>query len=563
MHCYLNFFSGEALASMSTSLNSPGSSSHESSSSSSPVSQVQQPSKYTDATMDSAARNLLQMKKRTSSFQISEFVSVSKTIMILAALFFALLAFKYVNLKPRIDIESKLKLCPISQEHQMDCIPKDQLPMVIKLFEELVYVLEKHSASTQCQSNQTDDVGLSLADILSELKDKYPEMDEAIEQLSSIPMIDAIETNPQWGIDMQRREQKGGEITLSCPQPPLDWFCWMTLQLGLLVGWSKLFILCFVTVAVVVGIGYLCYRLYRWRSETKLREQQDVFELVEQVLSLLMKHHHHFTVTENSGAANHRLVSRASVPVNHIRDQLILPQDRKRKRHIWSKVVKYIHDSESRVREDVQVLYGEEHKVWQWIPEVSWNPISHPGPNPYVAPMHVIASSQATTTPTTTSNHPQSPMLKSPMVNVGPHTPSSTSSNKWQGSAFNSINHSVAAPSVAPSCCLKVRQLFDQSIKAKGVHWVRFVSDEILNRCSSAYICHIAVDTESHEGCVYIKTKSTDDSAKVFKTLHGQWYRKNLVTCKFLRDERYVEKFPESRFHNSRMAPGYQVHVSQ
>ena len=67
MHCYLNFFSGEALASMSTSLNSPGSSSHESSSSSSPVSQVQQPSKYTDATMDSAARNLLQMKKPSFS----------------------------------------------------------------------------------------------------------------------------------------------------------------------------------------------------------------------------------------------------------------------------------------------------------------------------------------------------------------------------------------------------------------------------------------------------------------------------------------------------------------
>ena len=535
---------------MSTSLNSPSSSSHESStSSSSPISQVQQPSKYSDAAMDNAAR----MKKRTSSFRI-EFVSVSKTIMILAALFFALLAFKYVNLKPRIDIESKLKLCPPSLQtskehhyhHQMDCVPNDQLPMVFKLFEELVYVLERHSATVQCQSNQTD-IGLSLSDILSELKDKYyPEMD-AIEQLPSIPMIAAIEANPQWGIDMQRLEQND-EVILSCPQPPLDWFCWMTLQLGLLVGWSKLFVLCFVTLAVVVGIAYLCYRLYRWRSETLLREQQDVFELVEQVLSLLMKHHHHFTVHENSGGANHRLIARASVPVNHIRDQLILPQDRKRKRHIWSKVVKYIHDSESRVREDVQVLYGEEHKVWQWIPEVSWNPISHPGPNPYVAPMHVIAST--TTTPTT-----QSPMLKSPI--------SPSSSNKWQGSAFNSINHNVAAPSVAPSCCLKVRQLFDQSIKTKGIHWVRFVSDEILNRCSSAYICHIAVDTESHEGCVYIKTKSTDDSAKVFKTLHGQWYRKNLVTCKFLRDERYVEKFPESKFHTSRMAPGYQVHVSQ
>lgn len=488
-----------------------------------------------------------------------EFVSVSKTIMILAALFFALLAFKYINLKPRIDIESKLKVCKSSTEtnHQGDCVPSDQLSTVTKLFEEIVLMLETHSARIKCHPSDQkgDSIGLPFTQIAAELKANHPELDDIIEQVS-VPLVDAVEANPQWGIDF-RREQY--DVVLSCPHPPLDWICWTTLQLEMMIGWSKLFALCFAALATIFGIGYSLYRLYRWRSETLLREQQDVFELVEQVLSLLMKHHHHFTMHENQ--SNRSLVSRASVPVNHIRDQLILPQDRKRKQGIWNKVVKYIHDSESRVREDVQVLYGEEHKVWQWIPEVSWNPISHPGPNPYVAPMHVMSS--PTSTPPTSNL--QSPMMKSnPMVsNLTPQSPSGSSS-KWQGSAFNSINHNVAAPSVAPSCCLKVRQLFDQQlIKSKGVHWVRFVSDEILNRCSSASICHIAVDTESNEGCVYIKTKSTDDSAKVFKTLHGQWYRGNLVTCKFLRDERYVEKFPDSKFHTCSMRPGYQVqHLS-
>ena len=130
------------------------------------------------------------------------------------------------------------------------------------------------------------------------------------------------------------------------------------------------------------------------------------------------------------------------------KDQLIAPQDRKRKQHLWSKVLEYIHESESRVREDVQVIYGEEHKVWQWIPEVNWNPMNHPGPNPYVAPIHVI--------PTTASSNLLSPP---PNINLRASlTPSATtpsSPSRWQGSAFSSLSRNVAAPSVAPSSCLK------------------------------------------------------------------------------------------------------------
>ena len=112
-----------------------------------------------------------------------------------------------------------------------------------------------------------------------------------------------------------------------------------------------------------------------------------------------------------------------------------------------------------------------------------------------------------------------------------------------------------------------IRKNSSRSANSVGSGWIWQVKEEILRRCSAvsppALILHIAVDTENAEGCVYVKAQNTEEAGKVFKTLHGQWYRKNLVTCKFLRDERYVEKFPESKFHTSRMAPGYQVHVSQ
>ena len=70
------------------------------------------------------------------------------------------------------------------------------------------------------------------------------------------------------------------------------------------------------------------------------------------------------------------VVARPYLAINHIRDQLIPPQDRKRKQKLWAKVVTYIRESESRVREEVQTVYGEENRVWRWIPDMTWAPPS-------------------------------------------------------------------------------------------------------------------------------------------------------------------------------------------
>ena len=73
-----------------------------------------------------------------------------------------------------------------------------------------------------------------------------------------------------------------------------------------------------------------------------------MFELVEQVLSLLVAQHSQHQHMLNKSAANSPVAhghTRPWVPINHIRDQLIAPQDRKRKKRIWDKVVKYIRES--------------------------------------------------------------------------------------------------------------------------------------------------------------------------------------------------------------------------
>ncbi len=61
--------------------------------------------------------------------------------------------------------------------------------------------------------------------------------------------------------------------------------------------------------------------------------------------------------------------------------------------------------------------------------------------------------------------------------------------------------------------------MFDKSVSNSGGNWVWNVKEEILRRCANAAILHIAVDTESNEGCVYIKTRDTDEASKVANKL--------------------------------------------
>ena len=262
-----------------------------------------------------------------------------------------------------MDIEARLKICQ-ADNPVPNCISPEFAERCVALFFKLTNVLEDHSARVKCSMNQTEDQlepSLSVPSIVEEIQENYPEwMEEPVDDILSHLLL-TIEATPQFGIKVIRED---GNVFLLHDNPQVDWKCWIMIRLRNFAIFARYLIVALVTLAIISLVSYLAYRVYKWRSEKLLRERQDIFELVEQVLSLLMKHHHHLTLQEGGNPRG----SRASLPVNHIRDQLILPHDRKRKQRIWSKVIAYIHESESRVREDVQVIFGEEHKVWQWIP---------------------------------------------------------------------------------------------------------------------------------------------------------------------------------------------------
>ena len=74
------------------------------------------------------------------------------------------------------------------------------------------------------------------------------------------------------------------------------------------------------------------------------------------------------------------------------------------------------------------------------------------------------------------------------------------------------------------------------------------IHNDILKKCNAASssIVHISCDKKSKEGCVYIKCNSNDNAGKVYTTLNNTWYNGKLLNVKFLRGDRYLERFPDS-----------------
>lgn len=128
----------------------------------------------------------------------------------------------------------------------------------------------------------------------------------------------------------------------------------------------------------------------------------------------------------------------------------------------------------------------------------------------------------------------------------------------WQGSAFNRKPQSEKLV-CSPTPCLKVRNMFELDELDRDRYLPHKIHNSILDKCNvnniNKTILHIACDKKSREGCVYIKCASNDAAGLVYTALNGIWYNGKLLNVKFLRSDRYVERFPESIGYNQPIKP--------
>jgi len=126
---------------------------------------------------------------------------------------------------------------------------------------------------------------------------------------------------------------------------------------------------------------------------------------------------------------------------------------------------------------------------------------------------------------------------------VSPKRPNSPVGG-WQGQAFEIVEGSPnSLPLKIPTNCLKVRHMYDSKSP---------LTEELTNKIEASLNCkaeirfqHIGYDNHN-DSCVYLKCFTKEDAKTAYVNIHGWWYNGKLLSVKFLREQRYHTRFPES-----------------
>ncbi|KAM4615472.1 inner nuclear membrane protein Man1 [Polymixia lowei] len=439
---------------------------------------------------------LLQQFKREEVSSSSGFSAhyLSMFLLTAACLFFLLLGFVYLRMRGSgaTEVDVAIKNHPFGREFDKSYNKKEKdiiLKLLLNLHDHLAHIAGEHDCG---DLEQHPNRSLSMEEASKYLVGQNQDFGNFT--ISSLEWI--IRTGEDVGIMLTgvNPEEPVTDVSeisqLESTHPKMSFFCRFRRAFCTVIN-RVLF------VVAVVGFvwGLVYYMKYRWRREEE--ETRQMYDMVERIIDVLRSH------TE---ACQENKDLQPYLPIPHVRDSLVQPQDRKKMKKVWDRAVTFLSANESRVRTESQRIGGADFLVWRWI----------------------------------------QPSLSCDKISLIP-------SKVWQGKAFPLDRRNSPPNSLTP--CLKIRNMFDPVMEV-GENWHLAIHEAILEKCSdNDGIVHIAVDKNSREGCVYVKCLSAEHSGKAFKALHGSWFDGKLVTVKYLRLDRYHQRFPQAQGCNTPLKP--------
>ncbi|XP_044041815.1 inner nuclear membrane protein Man1 [Siniperca chuatsi] len=429
---------------------------------------------------------LLQQFKREEVASSGSFSAhyLSMFLLTAACLFFLLLGLMYLRMRgsgsPEVD--GAIKSHPFGSEFDSsyDKVEKDLiLKLLLDLHDHLAHIAGQHDCGDEHHANRSLSMEEASAYLLAQNQEFEGFIHTSLEwiirtgQDVGIRLIGQVADDPVTDVS---------EITrLESTHPKMPFTC--RFRRAFLTVISRVFL-----IAVAAGCVWsvVCYMRYRWRREEE--ETRQMYDMVERIIDVLRTH---------SEACQENQDLQPYLPIPHVRDSLVQPQDRKKMKKNWERAVSFLSANESRIRTETQRIGGADFLVWRWI----------------------------------------QPSLSCDKTSLMP-------SKVWQGKAFPLDRRNSPPNSLTP--CLKIRNMFDPVMEV-GENWDLAIHEAILEKCNdNDGIVHIAVDKNSREGCVYVKCLSAEHSGKAFKALHGSWFDGKLVTVKYLRLDRYHQRFPQA-----------------
>lgn len=434
-------------------------------------------------------------------------------------IFFAMVALMYVTISPDLvnTINEKTTiytLCGQNEQQNGDstalvipaynCIEKESINGALELLKIIAPELQNRAERNRCHDKNTPYI-LSAREAISLVQQKnHHKIDvrKTIKNLENLEYL--IEMNPQWKIIhtnsngnpikydelMDLRKTQTNHFAITNPKLPLLCSLYNKLQ--------KFFNFILISVGTLISIGLL-YFIYRLIKNYQQSRKETVTYFIDEIISTLMR----------QASIN---PERSTIIVNHLRDKLIPLHKRKQLEWAWNEAIKFLEQNESRIQFDCGTHNGEDVKLMKWIDTLcnNSNNLDHHYGNKSSSPFALSS--------TLLMNH----------------------SKKWHSPAFDKTNK-IANP---PTQCLKIRQMFDK-FEANNPNLKQIIQDAILEKVGpSCKIYDIQLDKQTC--CVYVRCATVKDAGIVHNEINGWWFDKRLVSIKFLRLERYLNRFPKS-----------------
>uniref|UniRef100_A0A914I975 LEM domain-containing protein n=1 Tax=Globodera rostochiensis TaxID=31243 RepID=A0A914I975_GLORO len=169
----------------------------------------------------------------------------------------------------------------------------------------------------------------------------------------------------------------------------------------------------------------------------------------------------------------------------HVRDMIMPPTKRSEadaKR--WQEAALFINNEDSRIRTEIRLIDGTECNVWIWV---------------------------------------------------------GAGKQRWQGTAVLEGSPMARIPEQALTRCLKLRGISFSTNNAERDS----IRRELLGKLRPILPKHIGF-VSGTESVVYIMLKNLSDAKDAFMAFHSHWFNGNLLTAKYVRDQRYLERFPDA-----------------
>lgn len=446
----------------------------------------------------------------------------------LVVVFFALVIFCYFQISPNIQTiltPSTTSYVPCDSLHDdqqvqgaaQNCIEESSLDSALRLLKTIAPEMQNRAIGYRCGDKSAQSPYVCVREFGRLITDSQNFMN-ILEDTKNIEYL--VDRNKQWGIS--NVDNKGQVLSLEQvtdlqPQQ-LECFGVLDPKLPLTCRIKNKIHTYFTIIGSLAVVGFVAFAVWKFYSHLlmmKKRKSENMDQIIRKICAELK---------------DRAALEGSSVVVNHLRDKIIDPSKRTELASAWTDAIAYLEQNDSRVHFGVENINGEDFKIMRWIDEVKMNPGDQ-------------NSKRNSATP---KKYQETP------------TQHFATTKKWMGSAFDKSNK-IKDP---PTNCLKIRNMFDK-FEASNQNLRTIIQDTILYKLKDRNCKLYDLQLDLKSCCVYVKCANCTDAGVVHEETNGWWLETEIVVVKFLKQEKYHLRFPDSVHANSPLHPSSNVFITK